>query len=309
MELPDEDTLRFIVTSYARVREGFADLLPGAVLLQPTAEHFPDEVEASPEGVRRVLDRVRSYSPLSADLPLELGFVEDEGASKGGGCGTGACGTGAKAGGDAARGGVVETADGYGVLVHVADASDPTLLVASLCRGVGAVVLAEGEVDVSPKVAGPLSEIACVAMGMGVLLASAACLYKKGCGGMRMHQGTFLGVEELSTLLALYTRVHGVKPSLARAHLETTQREAFDEALRWVDSNDALVEALRDAPHTLSDGVFAIEPTKGLLGRWFKRKAPPVATTPAATPRRKRSPEEERRLAEARALVDEALGE
>jgi hypothetical protein len=78
MELPGEDTLRFVVTSYARVREAFAELLGGSALLQPTGEYFPDEVEASPEGVRRVLERVRSYAPLSGNLPLELGFVEDE---------------------------------------------------------------------------------------------------------------------------------------------------------------------------------------------------------------------------------------
>jgi hypothetical protein len=125
-----------------------------------------------------------------------------------------------------------------------------------------------------------------------------------------MHQGTFLGVEELATLLALYTRVHGVKPSAARAHLETTQREAFDVALRWVDSNDALVEALRDAPHTLSDGVFAMEPTKGLLGRLFGRRSAGEPAVPArGAARRERTPEEERRLREARALVDEALDE
>jgi hypothetical protein len=80
--------------------------------------------------------------------------------------------------------------------------------------------------------------------------------------------------------------------------------------LRWVDSNGAIIDALRDRPFSLADGVFAIEPPKGLLGRLFRKKdeTPSAESAPASRPRRERSAEELRRLAETRALVEEALG-
>jgi hypothetical protein len=109
-------------------------------------------------------------------------------------------------------------------------------------------------------------------------------------------------------LLALFMAVHDCKPSAARGHLEATQREAFDEAWVWVQSNDKLVGDLRDRPELLEDGVFPLEPVRGLLGRLFAKRN--GAVEPPPTPsgaRRQRTPEEERRLAEARALVDEAL--
>ena len=56
--------------------------------------------------------------------------------------------------------------------------------------------------------------------------------------------------------LALFLRLHDVKPGAARRHLETTQREAFEEALRWVDSNTPIVEALGAHPESLADGVL-----------------------------------------------------
>ncbi len=57
------------------------------------------------------------------------------------------------------------------------------------------------------------------------------------------------------------------------------------------------------------DGVFPLEQTKGFLSRLFGAK-PAKALEPAAAPvsRRARTPEQERRLAEAKAMVDDALG-
>jgi hypothetical protein len=121
-----------------------------------------------------------------------------------------------------------------------------------------------------------------------------------------------MSVEELAIALALFIRLHEKAPKAARAHLETTQKEAFDEALRWVDSNPALVADLRDNPGLLMDGVFRIEPIRGLLGRLFAKR--PSSDLPSdlavvSTRRTVRSEAEARRLAEAAALVDEALRE
>ena len=98
---------------------------------------------------------------------------------------------------------------------------------------------------------------------------------------------------------------------MVRRHLAVTQREAFDLALDWVDSQPKLVRALTNDPATLADGIFTLEEKKGLLSRLLSRKrdddmpdAMPISVKP-----KERSEEERRRIAETRALVEEALNE
>jgi hypothetical protein len=309
MELPSEDALRFLVSSYARVRADLGELLEEPPLVLPTGEFFPDEFDKTPEGVANVMLRVKSYTPLSDDLPVDLAFTEPDEQAGGGGCGTGGCAPGAGPK-DVARGGAIETDRGYAVVVDVRDVAEPSLLVASLARSAAGIVLAEGEVDLPEGDVPAASEVLATAMGFGVILAQGACVYKKGCGGMRMHRGTHLGVDEHAVLLALFTRVEGKKPSAARSHLDTTQAEAFDEALKWVDSNHELVERLRDDPELLVDGLFEMKKSAGLLGRIFgKKKSPRPDDAPAPSARTQRSEAEQRRLDEARRLVEEALAE
>jgi hypothetical protein len=245
-----------------------------------------------------------TYSPVADDLGIELGFVEGV-HDEGGGCGSAACGSGG-AGRGGARPVVHELDDGYRVLVSTNDVANPDVLTTALARAVGALVLHEGGDD---DVGGGEDEVAAIACGYGVLLAGGAAVWAKSCGGLRMAQATALSVGEVSVGLALFAGVHGVRASDARAHLGATQREAFDAAFAWVESNPLLVEALRDHPETLEQGTFGIEPVRGLVGRWLhKRKMDrelraPVAAAPAPV-----SEDRRRRLEEARALVDEVLG-
>jgi len=307
MDLPSEDTLHFLVTKYAHMRAEYGELVAALPLLEPTGEYFPDEFERSAEGVATLLKRVVSYSPLSADLPLEIVFNEPEGENAGGSCGTGGCSTKGEVKA-VARGSVMETPDGYAVVVDVRDVGDSDVLVASLSRSVCMAVLAEGEEDMSAAEAPVFSEILGVTMGHGVLLTQAACIYKKGCGGMKMHQGTHLGVAEHAVLLALHLRVTGTGVRAAKAHLPITQREAFEAALAWVDSNQPIVDRLREAPELLASGAFSFEKTKGFFGRLFgKKSGDEVRITPKA--KTQRSEAELRRLAEAKALVEEALAD
>lgn len=60
---------------------------------------------------------------------------------------------------------------------------------------------------------------------------------------------------------------------------------------------------------SLSFSLFALEEKKGLFSRLFSRKTPDELGPISARPARERSAEELRRLAEAKALVDEALSE
>ena len=304
MDLPNDDALRWIVQSYASLRAAHGEAIDAPELLLPTGDFFPDHFERNAESVVTLLKRMIGYAPIADDVPLAIRFIEADGGGGGGGCGSGACGTGGRAAGP--RDAVIEADDHYLVELDVADVGHPTILTTSLSRAVGALVLHEaGDV---PEDIGAMSEIAAAACGFGVLLHNGSYVYGKSCGGARVHQATHLSVSELAVLLALFCRLHGVKPGVARAHLETTQREAFDEAVAWCDSNEAIVDALRDRPTVLEEGLFTIEPVRGLFGRLFGRRAEP-ALHDLAPRKSTRSAEEIRRFAETRALVDEALEE
>lgn len=318
MDLPNEETLRALVTRYAGFVAEHGDAIGEPELVAPNGDYFPDAFEGDAESVARLVQRMLSYAPVSDDLAIGLRFYEPDakGSSKSGGCSSGGCSTGGK--GAPVRDGILETEEGYVFDVNVADAGHPVMLTTSLARSVGALVLAEAGEDVGEAELGVMSEVAAVASGFGVLLHQGAYVYGKSCGGARVHQGTRLSVEEIGVLLALFVRHHDAKPARARAHLEVTQRETFDLALDWLDGNDTLIAALRERPQEVAEGYFEVTPARGLLGRLFgKRPAKRLddvdagaadAVVRAAQRRAQgRSPEEQRKLDETRALVEEAL--
>jgi hypothetical protein len=314
MDLSDA-ALRSIVAHLAHLRAEYGEVLADPELVEPNGEYFPDEFALEPAAIDRLMRRMLTYAPLAHDLEVGLAFMEPEEEQAGGGCGSGACSPG-DAPKQVAHGGAVETPDGYAVVVHTQDVGEPTLLTASLARSAGRLVLFEADEEVDPRDEGPMAELTAVASGLGLLLLNGACVYKKGCGGMRKHQGTFLSVEELSFALALFIRVRDIKAGVVRRHLEVTQREAFDAALDWVDGQPKLVATLKDHPERLVDGVFAVEQKKGFLSRLLGGRATADDEVPenaiAAKARARsaeRTEEERRRIAEARALVDEALQE
>ena len=317
MDLPAEHALKFIVTRYAGLLARHGEALRDPELVQPTAEHFPDDFHGDLASIGRMLERLATYAPLADDLPLALRVVEpaaDDEAAAGGGCSSGACGSGGP--GVRPRDGVVELDEGgFLVELNLGDVRHPVLLATALARGVGAIVLAEAEEDATREDVGALSEIAAVACGLGVLLHAGSYVYGKSCGGARVHSGTVLSVEEIAVALALFARVNGIEPRVVREHLETTQREALDLAFEWAASNDELVEGLRTHPDAIEAGAFALQPVRGLFGRLFKRRAAPALSTAAAeaaaraAKASKRTPEEQKKLDETRALVEEALSE
>lgn len=306
-----DDARRTIVAHLAHMRAEYGELIGDADLVEPNGDYFPDEFALEPAAIKALMERVLSYAPLSADLDVELVFVEPEGEAKaGGGCGTGGCSPGKGGVQEVARGGAVETDDGYAMLVVATDVGEPKLLTTTLARSTGRLVLFEAGEDVDPRMEGPLSELTAVACGLGTLLLNGSCVYKKACSSMKRHKGTFLEVEEIALALALFVRAWDKKPGSVRKHLEVTQREAFDMALAWVDGQPKLVRDLTDFPATLEDGLFELEEKKGLLSRLFTGRrdddAPPASIPVRAKPR---SEEELRRIAETKALVDEALQE
>ena len=113
---------------------------------------------------------------------------------------------------------------------------------------------------------------------------------------------------------ALFVRVTEKKAGIVKRHLSVTQKEAFDAALDWVDSQPRLVRTLRDDPSTLEDGVFEVEAKKGLLGRLLSSKKNDDDDVDAIAAKAQerassRSDEEKRRIAETKRLVEEALSD
>lgn len=317
MQLSDA-SLRSIVAQLAHLRAAYGEVLAEAELVEPTGDYFPDEFAMTNDGIQRLLDRMATYAPLSPSLAITLGVVapDDDATSSGGSCSTGGCGpsAGGCGPGEATTSVLrpaVETDDGYVAVLAQADAGDSTVLTTSLARSLGRIVLFEAEEDLLPDEEGPMSELTAVGCGLGLLLLNGAAVYKKGCGGMKRHQATFLSVDELAFALALFLRVKGEKPSRARRHLEITQREAFDAALAWVDAQPTLLEALRTRPETLEDGVFTLEAPRGIFAKlWSRKRDDELASfEPRTAPKVERTEAERKRLAEARALVDAALEE
>jgi hypothetical protein len=274
MDLPDDDALRWLVSTYARLRASHGQAIGAPPLLQPTGEFFPDPFQPDAASVARLLQRMIGYGPIADDLPLEIAFLapgDDERA--GTGCGSLACGS---RGSDGPGARDVEDVDGkYRLFLSATDIGNPDVLATSLARCVGSLVLFEaGEEAGAEK-----SELAAIACGFGVLVANGAAVWAKSCGGLRMTRATFLSVEEVAVALALFVAVHGGRGSLARAHLGVTQREAFDLARDWVDSNSPLVETLRDRPALLEGSAFELAPIRGAFGRWLQRRRPASLVT------------------------------
>jgi hypothetical protein len=318
VDLPREDALRWIVARYAALHAAHGDAIGPPPLVEPTGAFFPDAFEPTGPGVAQLLARTLEHAPVAEGLDVRLRFVEGD-ASTGGGCGTGGCGTGSCETPPERRlfDRVIDATDGYVVELPTSDVGHPALLTTALARSVGAIVLSEAEEDLVAEEVGPMSEMAAVVAGFGVLLCNGAYVFGKSCGGVRIRQHTHLSVEELTVALALFVKLHDIKPAVARAHLGTTQREAFAEAVRWTDSNPEIIEALRHRPEVLADGIFTLEPIKfmtGFFGRLFAGSraslSPEDLASNALPPRRApRSAEEQQKLDEARALVDAALGQ
>jgi hypothetical protein len=188
-----------------------------------------------------------------------------------GGCGSGGCGAGAGAATESFER-VIEADDSYVLELPAEVVRSPIVLTSTLARAAGRIVLAEAGEDIGAAELGGMSELAAVACGFGVIVASAAHVYGKSCGGAHIASYTHLSLEELAVALALFAAHHGVRTTEVKAHLETTQREALAEATAWVDSNPAIVTQLRTRPEVLEAGMFRCEETKGFFGRLLARR-------------------------------------
>jgi hypothetical protein len=304
MDLPDEDTIRWIVTNFARIQSAVGEAVASPPLIQPDSTFFPDEFAVDLPSLRRLLSRMVGYAPVRTGVALDVVVSDGAGEpSESAGCGACDCDTNATPAGRSGR--VDEQSDGYVVWIRAGDARRAESLTSAFARAIGSMVLREASIDPDDRI----SEIAAVACGFGVLLANGAAVWGKSCGGLRVIRSTALTVEELAVAVALFRALHGVRAGDVRRSFGATQRSAFDKAYEWVASNPMIVESLRNRPEVLEAGVMEIEPVRGMIGRWLhgrrlKRQLQFVQARPAEAP----SEGKRRLMMEARELVDDVFG-
>ncbi|HOU94100.1 MAG TPA: hypothetical protein PLU22_23780 [Polyangiaceae bacterium] len=339
MDLPSAPALRTVVERLARLRSRLGDELGERPLVLPTGEFFPDEFRADEPSVKRLVTRLKRHAGMS-DIPTRTrvaGLDHDCGGGScgasrgghGGGCGDGCGGGGA---GEEPIPRLVDTGETWRITVPAPELRHPVLLGANLARLLSFVFLAEtlpeGEALEAP--ADVTADLTGVLLGFGVLLLQGSYIYQKSCGGPRIARATRLGPGELAVATALFAKLGGHAVRGARRALDATQAAAFAEAWAWVESNEALVEALRRDPARVARGGVELSETQPWLTRALGRKARPgsaprnrgepgledgplaeiddlLATLPEARRPRARptTPEDE----ELKALVAEALDE
>ncbi len=318
MLLPAEPRIRWTLSRAATLLELGAEPVRGLVL--PTDEHFPDVFDGTPRAVSALLARTQKIAGLS-DIEAEISFVTPEGeAAEGGGCGTGACGPTGKM--EARLDRVGRRSDGsYVIAIGTGEVRDPVVLTTALVRSVACMFMTEaGAYESMPSVdREPVTDLAGVMLGFGVLLANGSHVVVKGCGGSKVHSATKLATEDITLALAIFCKLFGVDPRSAAKHLDPVPRERFADSETWTRTNAAVVKRIRDDADGIRNGTFVLDQAEGWVSRIFGRgKRGPTAeetlselerTMTVSTARKPADPARAKKLAEIRALVDESFEE
>ena len=244
-----------------------AHLFDGAVLVEPTAEFFPDEVSPSAEAVALLFGRVCSYTPLPEDTPYTFAFIEPE-ASGGGACGTGACATPGSSGQSDDVTVAVRQGAEYILPINVQCAGKAEGLMATLSRHSGSLVYALADTQAPSASLAETSEVLASLSGLGLLLLIGSHVYCKGCSTVRFDRYTALSPAELAWFTALFLQLHHLPPTKARKHLSGTTRELFDEAVKWFEDRPDLCADFRARPGDIAAGSGDFSPrAKGFLAK------------------------------------------
>ncbi|MDI3284367.1 hypothetical protein [Polyangium sp. 15x6] len=317
MDLPAEPRVRWILHRAAALLEQGAEPVRGLVL--PTADYFPDPFDGTPNAVAKLLERVQALAGLS-DLTVELTLVTPEGEAMSTGCGSGACGSGGKI--EARLDRVGRRPDGsYVVAVGTGEVRDPVVLTTALVRSVACMFMTEADAydGLSAAEREPVTDLAGVLLGFGVLLANGSHVVVKGCGGAKIHSATRLTTNELTLALAMFCKLFGTDGRIATRHLDAVPRERFAESETWARANAAVVRRLREDPEGIQSDAFVLDQAEGWMSRLFgfgrSKRAPTAEETlselersmRASAPKKTVDPERAKKLAELRALVDETL--
>lgn len=332
MELPDLAARAELVRRYAHLLHHFGSELGERPLVRHTAEFFPDTFTKDEASVTRLVQRLQQHAGL-ADIPLQVRLQSlDAAEPTASGCGSGACAPAAvgKPGGapDVAR--LEEREGGWVLNVFDAEIHHPVALTCTLSRALARLFLAETESETA-KPEAPIEasvDVACAALGLGLLVLEGSHIYAKSCGGPSVSQLTALSVGEVAIVCSLFIALGGHSGRRALGELSTTQRALLSEANDWAASNPRLLRELAQSPGQLAFEAPALAETKPWLLRLFDKKPRPEPTLERALAgelgdaellelaRAARGPGGEERAAQAprdakrdelRALVEDAL--
>jgi hypothetical protein len=285
MELPDDRTLRELVSRYASIIERFGADIGERPMVLPNGKFFPDAFTGDFPSVQRLLRRMQQHAGMS-DIPIQLGVIDPD--ADGEACGTGACGSCAapNVSPEIAAARLVDLGDGWRINIAPTEARSPVALTAALARALGHVFLLE-ETSAERPIEEPLEvtvELTTVALGLGTLLLSGSYLYQKSCGGPNVACLTALGIGELSVAFALFTKHAGHSMRSARGELDATQREQLSEAETWMLSNPHISQLLADDPLRLVLGDFELSAPKSWMARLFSGSGAAARTSRASAP-------------------------
>ena len=283
MELPDDRTLRELVSRYASIVERFGADIGQRPMVLPNGEFFPDAFSGDFPSVQRLLRRMQQHAGM-ADIPIQLGVIDPD--AEGEACGTGACGSCAapNVSPEIAAARLVDLGDGWRINIAPAEARSPVALTAALARALGQVFLLE-ETSAERPIEEPLEvtvELTTVALGLGTLLLSGSYLYQKSCGGPNVACLTALGIAELSVVFALFSKHAGHDLRRARRELDATQREQLSEAATWMLSNPHISQLLANDPLRLVLGDFELSAPKSWVARLFSSSTPTTRASVAS---------------------------
>src|SRR5262249_25197124 len=157
-------------------------------------------------------------------------IVAPDGEEQKASCSSGACGGSGKI--EVRLDRVARHEDGsFEVKVGAGEVRNPVVLTTGLVRATACMFLTEAGAyeDIQPEHREPVTDLAAILLGFGVLVANGSYIYMKGCGGVNVHSATRMPVADVGVALAIHCRLHGIPEAAAAKHLDVTPREAFDE--------------------------------------------------------------------------------
>jgi hypothetical protein len=270
-----------LVRRYAYLVHHFGKELGDRPLVRQNGEFFPDRFAKDQPSVERLVRRLQGHAGL-LDVPIEVRLLPLEladgatNAAQGcgsGGCGSGSCATPGAEGSESAVTRIQETSSGWTLNVFDAELHHPVALTTQLSLALAEIFLAETSSSAA-RVEAPLGasrDLACVALGLGLLALQGSYIYSKSCGGPSVARLTELSVGELSVACSLFIARGKHSARRALAELGATQRELLDEANAWAASNATLIQALREHPGQLATRAPAVLEARSWLLRVFER--------------------------------------
>jgi hypothetical protein len=294
-QLPPLDRRAELARRYAHLLQHFSSELGERPLVRQNGEFFPDRFDKDAPSVERLVRRLQLHAGLS-DVPIQVRVltVDPEGSVQvsGGSCGSGACAPSCAAP-SAANGGpsrLEETAQGWLLNVLEGELHHPVALTTQLSLALGDIFLAETASAQSP-VEQPHAvsrDLACVALGLGLIVMEGSFIYGKSCGGPSVTRLTELSVGELAVACSLFIALGGHSVRRARADLGTTQHALLGEANEWAQSNTRLLASLIEDPGQVASRPPEVQEARSWLLRVFDGQ-PKITRRSSAQPQRRQA--------------------